>query len=271
MANGLPRQIFSVTEMGSGDVCLSFNALNFETALGDRRIVENRVSVHVSPSSPGRIIKRTILLSDGSKHTVSSYTVPPKERFRQHVISTACSNLADEVYDTSVHPRDTAHVVAWNVPPESTLVFHVFAGSKNVDFPQIREAALLILQLKKFRIATYANFVNLPGFIISRSMSLATSPPQLNGSPTRTSLSGNGVPSLTEEDIPKFIWQANEELSGQKAKRIAESLNLSIESFKDFKRIYSREPVRSGDVIVMGTPATGPLSWETPLATVFPS
>lgn len=258
-----PRQLFSVTEMASGDLTIALRGgVNYEQVDGDVPIVENRISVHVSPDSSGTTIMKTLLLANGRRHRSAIFTRPPKADLRQFIISMACSDLRSNLYDVVVPQRDEARIVSMDVPTHSTLVFHMFVGSKHQTFPHDPACNLSLDRFRKFTLAVYSNHMNIPAGSTNQALSIATTPLEINGVQTSARTTGLGVNSLTSADIPKVIWQSNNYVSEKKAQRNSLAMGFLRNVYSEKSLLYSPEPQRPDRSVFLGTPPTGPISWQ---------
>jgi hypothetical protein len=259
---GQPRQLLSVSEASDGGLTLALKGgINFEQSEGDIPIIENRISVHTSPKSAGRIIKRTVLLKSGKKMTSAVFVRPPKHDFRQYIMSTACSDLTGISHDVDVKGSDSVKVAAWECPADATLIFHIFVGSKHQAFDELPATNLIKHSFRVFELAVYVNYLNRPASFHSQNITIATSAPQENGVPQGKSYSGNGLPSLKLDQVEKVIWHANDTLAHQKAVRTSLSIGSLFNIYKGHVPVFSKFPISDKHPATMIPANSGSIDW----------
>ena len=190
--NGQPRTLFSVVERRN-DVTLVLKSAHFNARHGSAvfleyfpsntssKIIENRYSIHPSPSSDSiNVIKHTMVLANGDRIHNRNYTqvIKKKERFTL-VYCRQCGNIA--------LPRYAAQGKFTNVslgsfePQYFTLMYGVFVGASDAEFAGQYEARILnVLQHKfdKIRIVVFWTFMNIASPPQWLTLFFSTIPPE---------------------------------------------------------------------------------------------
>lgn len=131
------RTVLSINETNRGDVYVRLHCgVNYGDTSTDLQFSELRFSIHPSEKSRSNTIKRTALLSDGSRLNQHSYTscIKNKSGFA-HLFTYLASEMSTSAHDVS-STRRVNHILASYEPSQSTLAFSVFVGSADAVFIQ---------------------------------------------------------------------------------------------------------------------------------------
>lgn len=184
MYEGQRYEIFSVCEDGEGGLSIYTKT--------DQRIIdsdnneeegvkENRFSVHASSNSSGTLIKQSVVYEIGKKVTLAQFIHSSKETLVAPVYAKC---YAKPHSHQLCRPKGKDEVIAcgeFSLTDMTTLVVAVFVTKKDQSLPDFKDYTMFEKSFSNYRVWLYMSFLNIGALNDSSSISLGTSPMQIDG------------------------------------------------------------------------------------------
>lgn len=216
--DGKDRGLFSVRENGDQSLTIIFQtALNSEDEKTgtDVRIIQHKISVHVSPSSPGTTLLRTVNLAGGRTLSKAQYIKDSKTSLFCVAHSLLCPQLSADHYLLKARARDVVvRIGAFGASDSTSLIYHVVVADHAHPMPPLAGHSLSVLHFSRWNIGVYSTYLNIPSGPFGHAMHMTTSPPRENGviDPEYTADmygAGGGTDSIALDQLAEYLLQTN--------------------------------------------------------------
>lgn len=186
MLDGHLRELFSVRELNNGDLLIILKtAAKFEQAPTSQPISCQRYSVHRSQNSdpPGRLLKQTVRLEDGTQIETAQFRHLVEGRFLALIFSRACPSLEPDRYRMKPHQRDRVVSLYEGDIGYATLFYTIIVDDGSTDLRSFGETNLRATRIsfEHFDIVVMSGFFMVPAIGEGDLIHLMTSMPALNG------------------------------------------------------------------------------------------
>lgn len=219
---GIDCALFSIREnRNSHDLTLALQcARNYEDvgAGRDVQVERHKLSVHVSPDSPGTTITREFILADKRRLTSAQFIKDSKESLFCVVYSMLMPDLSDGHYRSRPRARDPVVRIGKFLPTDSTtLIYHIVVARHGDLMPFVPGHSCKTIDFKVWKIGVYSTFLDLPATVFGRYLAPATRTPKTDGMPDEgyppEFLSSEGADSLPTNKLPELLLELNNQMS----------------------------------------------------------
>lgn len=205
--NGSEAELISLQENQAGDVQVFIrSALNHEISGADMKTLQEKFSIHVTPTSPGTIIKKTTRLQGQTKvrETKASFVKDSKKSLLWFFYGRGCTSMRAPFYYPKFPADDTVVCIAPYVPADHTLLYILVAQRAGEVAPELQNYRCDVFPFELFQVVVYTTFFNYPSIGRGTTIDSATSPLQIDDVPDGPAF-GHGAASIPLAEFAKNV------------------------------------------------------------------
>lgn len=184
MYEGQRYEILSVCEDGEGGLSIytkiDQRIINYDNN-EEEDVKENRFSIHASSNSSGTLIKQSVVYESGKKATLAQFIHSSKETL---VAPVYVKCHAKPTEHQLCRPKGKDEVVTcgeFGLIDMTTLVVAVFVTKRTQFLPDFNAYTTFEKSFSNYRVWLYISYLNIGALNDSSSLSLGTSPLQIDG------------------------------------------------------------------------------------------
>lgn len=178
----------------------------------------HKLSIHVSPMSPGTTIARTMELEDGRTIRSAQFIKDSKADLFCLVFGALCGDLSGARYNALPRSKDiVVQIGKFDAEDMATLIFHIVAADHDRTMPFVHGHSLTMVEFKRWNIGVYSTYLNMPLPIFGRMSIPLTRPEKIDGvvvpMEMPEKLAREGAKSVSVDELRKILHESNNQLA----------------------------------------------------------